>query len=318
MIRTLGVAASNDSSVPQLVTALAPVIYRPTDTSYMSIRHVEMLKHVRPILQFIAENNVAIFRNVGPSKYQQPSTGASRLNASSSSQHLNSRMRSSSGGGSSEDDVDFRTFTPLSSSSFKSGISPVPDLSQGVVNNFSAGLKLSLQTQSDMTMEVDVGQDDAAIPSSTSLHAPVPNYSSWEWRLLESLVCSRVQTWLVRGGSGWNAGVDDESIRTGKPPSESSPVISLQSHFSDSKGGRGGVGMGDMHLCDSDEDDGDGLTGKEAFEHSGEHTHQSAKISHTHRQHPSGERHRGGRSEARRKLISECKMLRQEVYLCIH
>ena len=274
----------------------------------MSIRHVELLKHVRPVLQFIAEHSTSIFGVVGPSRYRGPSGGGRHQTGGAPTAPLG-RPRSSSSGEDSDSDMSTsRGGGGLrgSSGSGGGGGAALPAPSQ----SFHQLHHLSLHSNSMMDVETGV-EEQASASTSVPLHAPVPNYSSWEWRVLEALACSRVQNWLARpgGGGGWGAGVDEQE-HSGRhkadrrAASSSSPVQCLQSHF----GGRESSGMDDLRLCDSDEDGEVG--GGDCDSRPG----SSAKKGYGQGRGSLGARAAGGvRAEARRRLIAECKGLRQEV-----
>ena len=51
----------NESSLLQLGNCVAPPVCRPTTSAYMSIRHMEDLKKIRPVISFLIENYDDIF-----------------------------------------------------------------------------------------------------------------------------------------------------------------------------------------------------------------------------------------------------------------
>ena len=294
----------------------------------MSIRHVELLKHVRPVLQFIAEHSAALFRLVGPSRFIA-TTGAGRPQSTAplaAPLGTLGRPRSSSSGEDSDSDVSinrgsgYRRGPPGSASDGGAKLSSSAKIgSHGLIKPPYLSLHAHMDASANM-MDMDTGVEEQGSLSSTApLHAPLPNYSSWEWRVLEALACSRVQHWLARSGGagGWGAGGDEHkhtgSHRTeGRKVSSSSPVQCLQS------GRREGGGLDDLRLYDSDEEE-YGRGGRD----SDSHPSASAKKGQGQGEGQgsgSGARTAGGcKSEERRRLISECKNLRQEVldFLCI-
>jgi hypothetical protein len=58
----------SDSNLIQLAYCIAPTICRPMTSAYMSIRHMEDLRKIRPVISFIMENYDEIFTDeIGPS-----------------------------------------------------------------------------------------------------------------------------------------------------------------------------------------------------------------------------------------------------------
>jgi hypothetical protein len=51
----------SESSLMQLTSSVTPTICRPLSSSYMSIRHMEDLKKLRPVIAFFIENYLDIF-----------------------------------------------------------------------------------------------------------------------------------------------------------------------------------------------------------------------------------------------------------------
>lgn len=54
----------NDASLTQLAYTVAPAICRPTTSAYMSIRHMEDLKRIRPIIMFLMGNSEEVLKDV--------------------------------------------------------------------------------------------------------------------------------------------------------------------------------------------------------------------------------------------------------------
>lgn len=51
----------NEASLMQLAYSISPTICRPVSSAYMSIRHMEDLKKIRPVILFVIENHGEIF-----------------------------------------------------------------------------------------------------------------------------------------------------------------------------------------------------------------------------------------------------------------
>jgi hypothetical protein len=190
MLYLLATTPDNDANIAQLIMAIAPAIYKPLDTCYMSIRHTELLKHIRPILQFITEHHAEILRSVGPSKYQTTSTEAAT--PCTITERLQQLQKISSSG------VNVPKI-PISVPSIPSPASSFPSKSSS---------SLSLHVHS--TMEVEGADNVTPYPEdllnlSTHIAAHPPNYHSQEWKILEVLANSRLDLWLRQGYIGSNS-----------------------------------------------------------------------------------------------------------------
>lgn len=65
-IHQLGTTAGNDANISQLVFIFAPLLCRPPNSAYMSVRHMEDLRKLRPTLQVVVENYLEIFSKAQP------------------------------------------------------------------------------------------------------------------------------------------------------------------------------------------------------------------------------------------------------------
>lgn len=61
MLSRLAGIDESDSNLIQLAYCIAPSICRPINSAYMSIRHMEDLRKIRPVISFIMENYDEIF-----------------------------------------------------------------------------------------------------------------------------------------------------------------------------------------------------------------------------------------------------------------
>jgi hypothetical protein len=208
MLYQLATTPDNDANIAQLIMTIAPAIYKPLDTSYMSIRHMELLKHIRPILQFLTEHHAEILRVVGPSKYQSTSAETIPSNITERLQQL--QKISTTGGPKIPINV---PSLPSPASSFPSSKQPPPNLSLHIHS----------------TMEVE-GADNVTHPNpypedllnlSTHIAAHPPNYHSQEWKILEVLATSRLDLWLRQGYIGSNSLWDTDMSSQRTPHSTS-------------------------------------------------------------------------------------------------
>jgi hypothetical protein len=246
---------------------ISPVIYKPLDTSYMSIRHTELLKHIRPILQFMTEHHSEILRVVGPSKYQSTNTSADSLALTS---NITERLQQLQNISTAPNSI------PSNVPSIPSPISNYPKTSTPVPFNST---NLTLHIHSSMEIEgLENSPSDDLLTLSTHIGAHIPNYSSQEWKILEALVNSRMDLWLKQGPSGlW----ESDSLQNRAPRGNSRRSAD------------------DLRFYDSDEDE----VGKES------------RRWDYHNKKQKNEKHESRRGEERRKLVAECKALRQEVSL---
>jgi hypothetical protein len=61
LLSQLSELEESDSGVVQLAFIMAPTICRPLNHAYMSIRHMEQLKKIRPVILFLIENYADVF-----------------------------------------------------------------------------------------------------------------------------------------------------------------------------------------------------------------------------------------------------------------
>ncbi len=61
MLEKLATIDENDTNLIQLGYCMSPTICRPVNNAYMSIRHAEDLKSIRPVITFMIENYSDIF-----------------------------------------------------------------------------------------------------------------------------------------------------------------------------------------------------------------------------------------------------------------
>jgi len=54
----------NDNNAQQISNTFSPYLCRPNATSFMSIRHVESLQKIKPVIQFIIEYQPDVFRDL--------------------------------------------------------------------------------------------------------------------------------------------------------------------------------------------------------------------------------------------------------------
>lgn len=200
MLYQLATTPDNDANIAQLIMAIAPTIYKPLDTTYMSIRHMELLKHIRPVLQFITEHHAEILRFVGPSKYQSNSQSCDHL-PSNITERLQQLQKISS--------------VPNVPISVPSLPSPTTSFNSKPSNMNS---HLSIHVHSTMEVEgLENSYPEELLNLSTHIASHPPNYNSQEWKILEVLAASRIDLWLKQGYIGSNSSWETE-LNIQRPP----------------------------------------------------------------------------------------------------
>eukprot|EP00602_Paraphysomonas_sp_CaronLab_P005252 CAMPEP_0185037660 /NCGR_PEP_ID=MMETSP1103-20130426/32388_1 /TAXON_ID=36769 /ORGANISM="Paraphysomonas bandaiensis, Strain Caron Lab Isolate" /LENGTH=723 /DNA_ID=CAMNT_0027575741 /DNA_START=151 /DNA_END=2322 /DNA_ORIENTATION=- len=271
----------NDANIAQLIMIISPVIYRPVDTSYMSIRHAEALKQARPVLQFIVEQHADIMKCVGPSKYQPP---APRNHVTTRDVHTTHHSTHKSPA-LDPNKLDFMSQLQLS----------IPRAHSDSVSSTSSTSSHGSVGTVPTSVAMEVEPEDISTHSPSHTHSP--NYNSWEWKVLEALVTSRIDVWLNRSGN-WE---EDSGVRYGfgsgtTGSSSLTPVVPIQPNL-------GSRAMDDLRLGDSDEDEHDIDSNK---------TNRGPRNTDKHHKMMAPVEHRTN-GEIRKCLIVECKLLRQEI-----
>lgn len=201
MLYQLATTPDNDANIAQLIMTIAPTICKPIDTTYMSIRHMELLKHIRPVLQFITEHHAEILRFVGPSKYQSSSQSCDHL-PSNITERLQQLQKISSGSAPN---------IPINVPSLPSPTTSFPSRTHSIAPN------LSIHVHSTMEVEgLENSYPEELLNLSTHIASHPPNYHSQEWKILELLATSRIDLWLKQGYIGSNTSWETE-LNTSRP-----------------------------------------------------------------------------------------------------
>jgi hypothetical protein len=230
MLYQLATTPDNDANIAQLIMSIAPTIYKPVDTCYMSIRHTELLKLIRPVFQFITEHHAEIMRFVGPSKYQSSGQSAEAL-PSNITERLQQLQKISSTGGSAPN-------VPP-----PSNIPSIPSPASTFPPTKPLPMAVHLQLHIHSTMDVEGAENpypEDLLNLSTHIAAHPPNFHSQEWKVLELLVNSRLDLWLKQGYTG-ASNLWDTEVSVGQSRSQGSARRNTD----------------DLRLYDSDEDEKD-------------------------------------------------------------
>lgn len=200
MLYQLATTPDNDANIAQLIMSIAPAIYKPVDTCYMSIRHMELLKIIRPVLQFITEHHSEIMRFVGPSKYQSSNQAAEAL-PSNITERLQQLQKISAPN------------APLSH------VPSIPPPASVFASPKPLPVTPHLQLHIHSVMEVEGAENpypEDLLNLSTHIASHPPNYHSQEWKILEVLVNSRLDLWLKHGYTG-ASNLWDTEIQQSRP-----------------------------------------------------------------------------------------------------
>jgi hypothetical protein len=188
-------------SYTQLAFTMAPYFCRPHNSAFMSIRHQEDLRRIRPVIAYMIENFSAIFRDLRPVEGSTEKRSLSYDSAASSE-------------GKSKSNSDVPAAKKLTHAH---GVPTVPLAlvnpnemdSPSYDNSFVDGSAHSAALAADTPMPGRAGNgffggpeahhgaalmDTAAPRSSNSA-----SYQTWEWKVVEMIVSSRVDSFLKVG-----------------------------------------------------------------------------------------------------------------------
>lgn len=174
----------NNNNASQLSMVISPIICKPIrSASYMSIRHMEDLRKIRPIISFMIENFSEIFTKDLKAKSNKMNIIDKQFDLSSSTGLLNSLAVSSP--------------TPHDNRFSGTSLSPkypVSSISIPVTSNI--GIPVITTEQTHILM--DVG-DNSKYLSSSTMNQNEPNSfdtSSSEWQILEILLKQSVDSFV--------------------------------------------------------------------------------------------------------------------------
>jgi len=150
----------SESSLMQLASSITPTILRPLTSAYMSLRHLEDLKKLRPIVVFLIDNYLDLFTIVRP-----PLSVKTSLECNSIDFYVPSIDRTAS---ISDMMIDLTTKDPNEESK-----SRTPD---GIILPFTKPNLLVMIPSSSNAM-------DTSHDSDTDSEKSVERYSDNEWRV---------------------------------------------------------------------------------------------------------------------------------------
>lgn len=168
LINRISSSNANDNNIAQRLMIFAPVICKPLDTSYMSIRHTEILRQIKPILQIAIENYTEIFKIV---------TVQAAL--------LKEQVKSA------PEEVNPRKVSPADVAN--SMCQSKPEAVEHHNTYKKKNLKLNLPME---VIEHDAAYAPVLISPTTVSPVPVVNTQCWEWGILQNLVKTRIMNYL--------------------------------------------------------------------------------------------------------------------------
>ena len=164
----------NQSGYSFISTIMSPYICRlpEHETSYMSLRHVRDLKVIRPILDFLIENQADIFAGLVPLNNNLESSGIGAIKGIQqySRSHANQSVESPT------------IYSGNGNETVKGSAQTFPNIPQIHIPLMDA----------PHSKPVDVKHDNL----NTSISLQNVNLNSWEWKVFEALVSSTVSSFL--------------------------------------------------------------------------------------------------------------------------
>lgn len=176
----------NDASIVQLAHVISPTVCRPITSAFMSLRHMEDLKKIRPIVLFLMENCHDIFDGLS-SKNPNPNYGMSKTPKSNKEALILKYYQDQS--------------TTSSSSTPKSPPPGVPRLNLSIDFNKTSETSEGFIKPNLLVTIPNSSSDDGSDSSITSSSANSTSsdinhksYSDNEWKILHALINYRVSS----------------------------------------------------------------------------------------------------------------------------
>lgn len=292
-IHQLGTTPGNDANISQLVFIFAPLLCRPANSAYMSVRHMEDLRKLRPTLQVIVENYIEIFNQAKPcSNEDGKSSSMPQLRSSNTAMELYS--------------------TDINKSSSSDHVSYSPRRH----SNLPAELVSHLQKKKPaLNLQVVVSHpNDVNDASLNTVATRQVNFQSKEWNRLEQMVFSMSELFLKEPFPFFNPSKSssEPSINENMIMSNENDLLACTLDTFDA----GNIGFGeyqDSPNRDLGDNDNDGYWNQSgntvAVEYFSRSGNGRRPIS------PSSGSWNGAayRASTRRKMVHECRSLRQHI-----
>lgn len=295
----LGTTAGNDANISQLVFIFAPLICRPTNSAYMSVRHMEDLRKLRPTLQVIVENYLEIFNAARPC-----ATVDSKDQRGSHIRPLISDMDS------------YTTDICRSSSSDQVAYSPTQEsMISGAESELESNYrqkKLALNLQVSLPPAPTTDVNDSNLSAVTVRQI---NFQSKEWNRLEQMVFAMSESFLRQPFQFFNPSNASTENDSGMVMSNENDLMACT--IETFEVGNVGFGGGDIDSPTRDRDLGDFDDGRywtqggslgtgELFSKSGRAPMSPSSII-------GGSNGAAFRASSRRRMVHECRTLRQHI-----
>eukprot|EP01038_Epipyxis_sp_PR26KG_P008715 gene8715-11776_t len=275
MLSKLSRQDDNDATITHLTYTISPPICRPITSAYMSIRHAEDLKKIRPVVKFLLEFYDDIFSNLpSPINMQSSSSQAIKLNGTNSTSIIQKDIISSTKnttinlGRLSEASVEGDVGSPQPLNLLVPGSPPT-----------------SLSSVLNLGLRLDLDFDGSSVKGNTNTSVnQFSIYSEYDWKVFESLIFNRVNGFL---------GVTDVEFKSGRSRySSSESILSNSGRLSVDMTGdnSGSTAMTLQSRPSTPQDQNDNKNSINQFDKS--------------------KANRG----KRRKMVSDCKMLRSQIF----
>jgi len=274
LLQKVSEAGGNDSSIPHIAFLFGPLVCKPANSAYMSIRHSEALRTIRPVLQVVLEYLNDIFREVrsNPLPATKESIGANNNPSKAIPNNSHSPVTSF-----------------MSPSGSRSNVASNPNANKKPIINLSITVP-----PHNTSFDLDIPPIQQPANNGSSSSAPPPlRFLAWEWKALEMLTSQRAVAFL-RGEL--TSDTDTQRLfQSGHYSATASPT-------------------GTRHKREETVQDGDcvsalGTTLDSALGGVTDNTDMSASLPLNHKY-----RATSARAVARRHMIAECKALRAQIF----
>jgi hypothetical protein len=215
LLSRLAAVEETDASLNQLAYSISPTICRPLNCAFMSLRHKEDLNKIRPAILFLIENYGDIFTftksfHMGHNAFamDKDSRDAMLSDMMTSAMVIDPSNKSTSGmevrfisSDTSEDDIGGGTAMPFVKPSLMLSI---PGINQGI--NSTSGINLSSNSSAFIPSSLSFSSlssggssDESDLISSTNINTigiKDWQYSDSDWKVFHALVCHKVSRFL--------------------------------------------------------------------------------------------------------------------------
>lgn len=211
LLEKLSTVDDNDTNLIQLGYCMSPVVCRPAGNAFMSIRHMEDLKNIRPIITFMIENYAEIFvRKVDDGAYKSlfahdgsvrsTRSDSGDLEISAVSASMSTAMLLEASAAKSSPNSSPR-MPPLCLSAVTG--SSAESLSQSAADSGSSTGLGFFANRPDLKVFVPplkaletVDSDSLGLDMESDPTVQQYSYSENEWKIFEGLLCAKINTFI--------------------------------------------------------------------------------------------------------------------------